>query len=155
MRAQRLELYTLPDYISRKNKANDYGFDPQEQATATYTGMGSDINVHDQWAGESMGRIQDRTKEQLGQSDKAIVQYRRLLRQQIEAVTSGEKPVLVLDEATAKSIQGPATMDGIGPTQGWETFWMEVDVKRRRGAPWAAPVPKEIADKVHRLSAAE
>jgi hypothetical protein len=32
---------------------------------------------------------------------------------------------------------------------------MEVDVKRRRGAPWASPVPQEIADKVRHLSAAE
>ena len=32
MRDQRLELYELPDYRSRKNKANDYGFDPHEQA---------------------------------------------------------------------------------------------------------------------------
>jgi hypothetical protein len=40
--------------------------------------MGADINVHDQWAVESMGRIQDRTREHLGQSDKAIVEYRRL-----------------------------------------------------------------------------
>ncbi len=155
MRDQRLELYELPDYKSRKNKTNDYGFDPHEQATATYTGMGSDINVHDQWAVESMGPIQDRTREHLGQSDKAIVQYRRLLRQEIEKVAGGEQPTLFLDEATARSIQGPATMDGIGPSQGWELYWMEVDVKRRRGAPWAAPVPKEIAGKVHHLTAAE
>src|SRR6266478_1017168 len=141
MRDQRLELYELPDYRSRKNKSNDYGFDPHEQATATYTGMGADINVHDQWAVESMGPIQDRTLEHLGQSDKAIVQYRRLLRQEIEKVASGAKPFMFLDAAHARSIQGPATMDGIGPTRGWETFWMEVDVKRRRGAPWAAPVP--------------
>ena len=71
---------------------NDYGFDPHEQATATYTGMGMDINVHDQWAMESMGPIQDRTKEHLGQADKAIVQYRRMLREQIERAASGEKP---------------------------------------------------------------
>src|SRR6202011_2646549 len=72
MRDQRLELYELPDYTSRKNKANDYGFDPHEQATETYTGMGNDINVHDQWAVESMGAIQDRTREHLGTADKAI-----------------------------------------------------------------------------------
>jgi len=102
-----------------------------------------------------MGPIQDRTKEHLGQADKAIVQYRRLLRAEIEKVASGETPMLVLDESNARSIQGPATMDGIGPTLGWETFWMEVDVKRRRGAPWSAPVPAEIADKVRHLSAAE
>jgi hypothetical protein len=155
MREQRLELYELPEYRSRKNKSNDYGFDPHEQATETYTGMGADINVHDQWAVESMGPIQDRTREHLGQSDKAIIQYRRLLRQEIEKVASGGKPFMFLDQAHARSIQGPATMDGIGPTRGWETYWMEVDVKRRRGAPWAAPVPAEIAQKHPHLTAAE
>lgn len=155
MREQRLELYELPHYRSRRNRANDYGFDAKEQAAETYTGMGADINVHDQWAVESMGPIQDRTREHLGQSDKAIVQYRRLLRQEIDKVAKGETPLLVLDEAHAKAIQGPATMDGIGPTRGWEAYWMEVDVNRRRGAPWTAPVPSEIAEKMSRLSAAE
>ena len=70
MRRQRLELYELPDYVPRKNKTNNYGFDPHEQEHETYTGMGADINVHDQWACESMGAIQDRTNEHLGQSDK-------------------------------------------------------------------------------------
>jgi nitrite reductase/ring-hydroxylating ferredoxin subunit len=156
MRNQRLELYELPHYKSRRNKHNDYGFDPHEQATKTYTGMGLDINVHDQWAIESMGPIQDRTREHLGQSDKGITQYRRLLRQEIEKATSGDTPpLLFLDAANARSIQGPATMDGIGPTRGWETYWMEVDVKRRRGAPWSAPVPAEIVQKAPHLSAAE
>ena len=49
----------------------------------------------------------------------------------------GQKPMLFLDDVHARSIQGPATMDGIGPTRGWETFWLVVDVKRRRSAPWA------------------
>jgi phenylpropionate dioxygenase-like ring-hydroxylating dioxygenase large terminal subunit len=155
MRQQRLELYELPDYTSRKNRSNDYGFDPREQLTKTYTGMGSDINVHDQWAVESMGAIQDRTREHLGAADKAIVAYRRLLRQEIETVAKGEKPFMFLDAARARSIQGPATMDGIGPTKGWEMFWMEVDVRRRRGAPWAVPVPADIADKLPHLTAAE
>ena len=75
MRRQRLELYELPDYVPRKNKSNDYGFDAHEQAHTTYTGMGADINVHDQWACKSMGAIQDRTLEHLGtvrQSDQRL-----------------------------------------------------------------------------------
>jgi phenylpropionate dioxygenase-like ring-hydroxylating dioxygenase large terminal subunit len=155
MRDQRLELYTLPHYKSRKNKSNDYGFDPHEQLTQTYTGMGHDINVHDQWAVESMGPIQNRTREHLGTSDKGIVQYRRMLKQEIEKVAAGGKPMLFLDAAHARSIQGPATMDGIGPTQSWESYWMEVDVNRRRAAPWAAPVPVELAEKVPRLQPAK
>ena len=157
MRAQRLELYELPGYVSRKNKSNDYGFDPNEQKRSTYTGMGADINVHDQWAVESMGRIQDRTREHLGQSDKAIIQYRKLLREQIETVKGGGRPLMVLDEKHARAIQGPGTMDGIGPSTGWETYWMEVDVARRRGAPWmaAAPAPRPGDERIVELVAAE
>ncbi len=101
MRNQRLELYQLPDYIPNHNKSNDYGFDPHEQEHETYTGMGADINVHDQWACESMGAIQDRTEEHLGTSDKAIIAYRKLLRQAIDQTVKGEKPILVVDETQA------------------------------------------------------
>ena len=66
MREQRLKLYELPDYRPRLGRHNQYGYDADEQATRTYTGMGFDINVHDQWAIESQGRIQDRTREHLG-----------------------------------------------------------------------------------------
>ena len=99
MRRQRLELYQLPDYVPRKNKSNDYGFDPHEQAHDTFTGMGADINVHDQWACESMGPIADRTREHLGQSDKAISAYRRILRGAIEQAGNGGTPLMVLDAA--------------------------------------------------------
>ncbi|SEP50158.1 Rieske [2Fe-2S] domain-containing protein [Methylobacterium sp. ap11] len=148
MREQRLELYELPEYRSRKNKTNDYGFDPHEQAHSTYTGMGLDINVHDQWAVESMGPIQDRTREHLGQSDKAIILYRRILREQIDKAASGDAPLMVLDARHARSIQGPATMDGIGPSKGWETYWMDVDVRRRRGAPWMPSLPSDATPDV-------
>ncbi len=153
MRNQRLELYALPDYKSRRNRSNDWGFDPHEQATQTYTGMGSDVNVHDQWAVESMGRIQDRTREHLGTSDKAIIQYRRILKEEIEKVADGGKPLLFLDADGARGIRGPGTADGIGPTQGWENYWMEVDAKRRRNAPWAAAAGRD--GKVSELSPAE
>ncbi|HLN09852.1 MAG TPA: aromatic ring-hydroxylating dioxygenase subunit alpha [Xanthobacteraceae bacterium] len=138
MREQRLELYQLPDYRSRKNRANSYGFDPREQQTETYTGMGHDINVHDQWAVESMGRIQDRTREHLGQSDKAIIAYRRLLRESIERTRQGERPLI--DPADAASLRGPATMDGVGPTSGWRDYWQDVDRRRRHAAEWTNAV---------------
>ena len=65
MRAQRLELYQLPDYRPKVGKFNNYGFDVAQQRSQTYTGMGFDINVHEQWAVESQGPIQDRTREHL------------------------------------------------------------------------------------------
>jgi phthalate 4,5-dioxygenase len=136
MRRQRLELYELPDYIPRKNKSNDYGFDPHEQEHDTFTGMGADINVHDQWACESMGAIQDRTQEHLGQSDKAISAYRRLLRTAIELAGNGGKPLMVLDAAAAAQIRGPAAIDGIGPAADWQAYWQSAEQKRRARAAW-------------------
>jgi hypothetical protein len=127
MRRQRLALYELPDYIPRKNRTNNYGFDPHEQEDETFTGMGTDINVHDQWACESMGPIADRTREHLGQSDKAISAYRRILRNAIDAASNGHKPLMVLDAATAAKLTGPAAIDGIGPSGAWQTYWRKTD----------------------------
>ena len=137
MRRQRLELYELPDYAPRKNKSNDYGFDPHEQAHATFTGMGADINVHDQWACESMGPIADRTKEHLGQSDKAINAYRRSLRAAIEQAGNGGTPLMVLDAPAAEKLTGPAAIDGIGPTDAWQAYWRATDAARRKASSWA------------------
>jgi phthalate 4,5-dioxygenase oxygenase subunit len=138
MRRQRLALYELPDYVPRKNKSNDYGFDPHEQEHETFTGMGTDINVHDQWACESMGAIADRASEHLGQSDKAISAYRRILRNAIEAAMNGGRPLMVLDAAAAARITGPAAIDGIGPSSGWQAYWRKTDEARRRASSWAA-----------------
>src|SRR5262249_23721043 len=137
MRRQRLQLYELPDYIPRKNKRNNYGFDPDEQEHETYTGMGADINVHDQWACESMGPIADRTQEHLGQSDKAISAYRKLLRAAIDAVEQGQSLPIVSDGASARVMKGPAAIDGIGPTGDWRGYWQRADAHKRNAASWA------------------
>ncbi len=142
MRAQRLELYTLPDYIPRLNKSNNYGFNALEQRTQTYTGMGNDINVHDQWAVESQGPIQDRTREHLGSTDKAIINYRSMLMKAIEQAEAGrERPLMVLDADQARAIRGPITVDGIAPTASWQAYWREADARKRAAAPWQVPAP--------------
>ena len=135
MRAQRLKNYSLPDYLPKANKLNDYGFDPHEQQHGTYTGMGDDINVHDQWAVESMGPIQDRTKENLGSSDKAIAAYRRLLVRAIRDVAEGRPPLLT---EGASAVHGPGSIDAIGPVDGWEAHWNQMDQQRRAASSWNA-----------------
>jgi hypothetical protein len=99
--------------------------------------MGADINVHDQWACESMGAIQDRTAEHLGTSDKAISAYRRLLRQALDQSGNGGKPMMVLDAAAAKKITGPACVDGIGPAGDWQGYWQRTDASRQETKSWA------------------
>jgi phthalate 4,5-dioxygenase len=138
MREQRLKLYSLPDYVPRVGKHNQYGFDPIEQRDETYTGMGHDINVHDQWAVESQGEIQDRTKEHLGTTDKAIIANRRQLSNAIDAVEKGEVPPFVWGAADAENITGPITVDGICAADSWEQYWRESDAKRRAQCEWRA-----------------
>ncbi|MCY7317996.1 MAG: Rieske 2Fe-2S domain-containing protein [Ramlibacter sp.] len=149
MRNQRLQYISLPDYLPKSGRHNGWGFDPQEQRTGTFLGMGEDdINVHDQWAVESMGAIQDRTREHLGTSDKVIIANRRVLQKAIETVQAGGVAPGVADACLAASMRGPDTVDGIAPAGTWSTWWREqVQLKRQR-APWCQvdsshPAPTE------------
>ena len=100
--------------------------------------MGADINVHDQWACESMGAIADRTEEHLGTSDKAIAAYRRLLREprsSRRAKASGRS--WCSTRRRPPSITGPAAIDGIGPADDWQGYWQKTDAVKRKAASWA------------------
>ena len=136
MRAQRLAHHTLPDYRPRTGRANNWGFDAAEQAHKTYTGMGMDINVHDQWAVESPGPILDRTREHLGKSDVGVVRYRALLQRAIRALEDGGRPPFALDAAQARAVRGPVAIDAIGPA-GVEDAWVRQDHERRSHCAWA------------------
>ena len=138
MREQRLELYELPDYASRRNKRNNYGYSIEEQRSETYTGMGMDINVHDQWAVESQGPIQDRTREHLGTTDKGIIAYRRLLVNAIEATAAGGPAPMLIDAAQAGAMSGPPSIDGISTGPDTVAYWKDADLERRRNSTWAA-----------------
>jgi phthalate 4,5-dioxygenase len=141
MRAQRLAEHSLPDYAPLKNKANQYGYSADEQKTSTYTGMGMDINVHDQWACESMGSVQDRTKEHLGTTDKAISAYRRMLLQTIAKVEQGESDLIgIATKGKADSLKGPIALDAVGPSEDKDNIWQSGDAKRRKDCPWDADI---------------
>src|SRR5690606_37366899 len=116
---------------------NQYGYDPQEQRSKTYTGMGMDINVHDQWAVESQGKIQDRSREHLGSTDKAIVAYRRLLMQAIDAHEQGQPVPMRPDPERAAQLSGPPSVDGVGPADSWNDHWKVLDQQRRQQSEWA------------------
>ncbi len=130
MRAQRLESCTLPDYRSKKHRGNDWGYDPAEQRDLTYTGMGADINIHDQWAVESPGPLQDRTQEHLGSTDKAIIANRKLLAAAIDRTAAGEEPGL-------RDTGDLAAIDTIVRAEHWREDWRAHDRQRRAESPWA------------------
>lgn len=138
MREQRLRTIELPLYNSRKNKRNEYGYSAEEQLKQTYTGMGMDINVHDQWACESMGPIQDRTREHLGTTDKGIAMYRRMLVKAIEALQAGEPLPMQPNAEQAGALTGPPSIDGVSAADRTEHYCEEADLARRHGSTWAS-----------------
>lgn len=150
MRGQRARFISLPDYVPKAGRHNHWGFDAAEQRSTTFLGMGEDdINVHDQWAVESMGPIQDRTREHLGTTDKVIMANRRMLLAAIEAVQSGQTPPGAADASLADHMRGPDTVDGIAPAGTWSSWWKTQAQAKRDNAPWSAgpavanPTPTE------------
>ena len=142
MRQQRLQGTTLPDYVPRMGRHNAWGFDREEQQHRTFLGMGEeDINVHDQWAVESMGAVADRTREHLGSSDKVIMANRRTLLKAIATVQSGGTPPMVLDASVPQALQGPDTVDCFAPRAGWQAFWQAQASAKRAAAAWLQSAP--------------
>ena len=101
-----------------------------------------DINVHDQWAVESMGPIQDRTREHLGTSDKVIMANRRMLLQgDRDGAGRRHRARRGRRRPRPRRCSGPDTVDGIAPAGEWPTWWQERVRHKRDGAPWIAKAP--------------
>jgi phenylpropionate dioxygenase-like ring-hydroxylating dioxygenase large terminal subunit len=78
-------------FRSRRNRENNYLIDRQAQKRENFTGIDG-INTQDRAIQESMGPIVDRSREHLGQADKAIIQARRLLLQAVKTVQESGTP---------------------------------------------------------------
>lgn len=132
MREQRLAQHTLPDYLPLTGAHNHYGFDIDDQRTSTFTGMGDDINVHDQWAVESMGAIQDRSREHLARSDVAIRLNRRALLDCLDRLQAD--PAAAIDFRPADD--PPVAIDALGPATAWEDVFRQAVAARRARCSW-------------------
>jgi phthalate 4,5-dioxygenase oxygenase subunit len=94
LKKQRSEL--TADYQLARNETNRYGQERASMKTKSFTGMGFNFQAHDAFATESQGRIQDRTKEHLVSSDKAIIGARKLLLAGINDAKEGRDPQHVI-----------------------------------------------------------
>jgi phthalate 4,5-dioxygenase oxygenase subunit len=84
------------DFHKRRNLANNYLQDREQQKRENFTGMGAIFLVHDSCATESMGPIYDRAQEHLGVSDMTVIAVRRFLLRAIRAVEAGQEPPHVI-----------------------------------------------------------
>jgi phthalate 4,5-dioxygenase oxygenase subunit len=84
------------DYIPgtfklKRNPSNNHMIDRHAQKMGSATGI-TGLNTQDCAIQEGMGPIVDRSKEQLGNSDKAIIMMRRLMSDAITTVEEGKNP---------------------------------------------------------------
>ena len=136
MRSQRIDAVEMPTYKPTTGHGNNWGFDPEEQRTRTYTGMGSDINVHDQWAVESPGAIRDRSREHLAPTDVGIRAHWRLLLTALQKGGEGD----FIGSQTPEALTGPAAIDAVDTTGDVEASWRSLEQARRDLAGWAPPL---------------
>ncbi len=83
------------DYTFVRNLENRFLQDRGSMIDSAYAGIGANFQEHDRWVTESQGPIVDRTTENLGATDRAIILMRRQLLQAIEDIEAGREPLFV------------------------------------------------------------
>src|SRR5262249_39348863 len=78
-------------YLPVRNRGNNYKIDREEQRERTFTGIRG-ISEQDMSIQEAMGRISPRWKEHLGTTDRAIIEFRRMLLDMARALQEGKEP---------------------------------------------------------------
>jgi len=106
----------VPSYRAARNAANRYLQDRDELKTRSYTGMGSSFPMHDLFATESQGSTQDRTREHLVTSDKAIVAQRKQLLKAIKDVQEGRDPLHVIRDPKNNRFPHMVVISEVVPT---------------------------------------
>ena len=114
------------DFRLIRNESNRYMQDRESMKSAAYIGMGPNFIVHDAWATQGEGTIQDRTTERLGYTDMAIAAARRMLLRAVQDVREGQDPTHVIRDPGMQSqelgiyvrndIVLPASVD-------WHRYW--------------------------------
>jgi len=117
-----------PTYRKINNASNRYAQDRLEMKLGSFTGIRGFPN-QDIAMQESMGAIADRTKEKLGASDLAIVEFRRVMVQAVRDFMQGKRPPGL--EMSDDERQRMASWERIIPKT---TDWRDFDPQAPRAA---------------------
>ena len=118
------------DYRLGKTGGNRYQQDRASMKTHTFTGMGTNFQVHDAFATESQGAVQNRTEENLVSSDKAIVAARKLILNAIKDVQHGREPQHVIRDAKANAFPNLVVIsDVIAKSMDWKEYTRSRELK--------------------------
>ena len=85
-------------FVPLRNRDNDYLIDRDAQKRRTFTGI-QGVSEQDAMIQDSQGWIADRTREHLGPTDAAIIEFRRLLLRGARDLRAGVEPAAARDGA--------------------------------------------------------
>ena len=103
------------DYHMVRNKANRYLQDRESMKNKSFSGIGHNFQAQDACVIEGAGAIQNRTKEHLVTSDKAIVAARKLLLKGIQDIKEGRDPMHVVRDRQANHFSHLAVISEVAP----------------------------------------
>jgi hypothetical protein len=123
-------------WVPLRNRDNDYLIDRVDQKLRTFTGIRG-ISEQDACVQDSQGVIADRTREHLGPTDAAIIQFRRLMLGAARDLRAGVEPAAARTAAGYTVRSGSALADRSVPF---------ADVMVRRFGDAVGRVGREPAD---------
>ena len=104
-----------PDYHMVRSKANRYLQDRESMKDKSFSGIGYNFQAQDACVIESAGAVQDRTKEHLVTSDKAIVAARKLLLRGMQDVKDGRDPMHVVRDNASNEFSHLVVLSEVTP----------------------------------------
>lgn len=94
------------DFTFQRTLENRFRQDRDAMIDRAYAGMGPNFQDHDRWVTESQGPIVDRTTENLGATDRAIILMRRQMLKAIDDMQAGREPMFIANTASAYGLEG-------------------------------------------------
>ncbi len=119
----------------QRTKANRYLQNREEMRSINYAGLGMAFGEQDACVIEGAGAIQDRTKEHLATTDRAIVAARRMLLQAIRDVQAGRPAPRVAHDPTSSRGNIVVMREEIPATVDWRAYLRSKTEPTRVGAP--------------------
>jgi phthalate 4,5-dioxygenase len=102
-----------PDYHLMRNKSNRYMQDRASMRNQSFSGIGQNFQAQDACVIESAGAIQDRTREHLVSSDRAIVAARKLMLKSILDIRAGRDALHVVRDPAANEFSHIAVISEV------------------------------------------
>jgi phenylpropionate dioxygenase-like ring-hydroxylating dioxygenase large terminal subunit len=85
-------------WVPLRNRDNDYRIDREDQKRRTFTGI-QGVSEQDAMIQDSQGPIADRTREHLGPTDAAIIEFRRMVLRGARELRAGTEPAAARNAA--------------------------------------------------------